>query len=343
LKILFACIALAFLTGLTSLGQFTLRRPLGLIEPDIPVGMPLTRETVALGKMLFFEPRLSKSGATSCSSCHNPANGFSDPRRLSVRDNGTLTKRHSQSVLNAGFLPTNTWDGKWRTLEQQVLSAFERAGDMGRESEEAIAAISGDPVYERAFSAAFGNKPTAHSMAIAIAQFERSLVSGDSPFDRHVFARDTQALTVEQKEGLAVFSSKGGCLNCHDVFHPDFNPLGGGTALFTDFRFHNLGVGFKFGRFGDVGRFAMTRDPFDLGSFRTPSLRNVDLRPPYMHDGSLATLEEVVAFYNRGGNPNPNLSPSIHPLFLTKEEERLLVVFLKTLTDPRAAKGEYGP
>lgn len=334
MRLIAASIVFAVLTGMAAIPPFILRRPLGLIEPDIPIDRPLTQDSVALGKKLFFEPRLSKSGKTSCASCHNPGHDYSDPHPLSIRDNGTLTKRHSQSVVNAGYLPTETWDGKWHTLEEQVMSTFGPGGDMGIYADEAVVQIASDPEYVSAFRRVFDSKPNADNVAAAISQFERSIVSGDTPFDRYIFAKDRSALTSEEQRGLAVFSSKGGCLNCHDVFHPDFNPLGGGTALFSDFRFHNLGVGYKAGRFADVGRFSVTRDSSDIGAFRTPSLRNVALRGPYMHDGSLSTLEDVVAFYNRGGNPNPNLSPSIHPLYLTDEEQRTLVSFLKALSDP---------
>lgn len=314
---------------------YRVKRPIGLIEPDIPIGRPLTAEVVDLGRRLFFEPRLSASGRTSCASCHNPANGFADSKSASIRDDGSLTDRRSQSVLNAGYLPTTMWDGKYRTLEEQVFDTFRVGGDMGQPVDDAVARIRGDASYQAAFRRAFGAKEvTARALTEAIAQYERSLTSGDSPFDHYVFKDDTTALTVDQVRGLQVFSSRGGCLNCHDVFHPRFNPLGGGTALFTDFRFHNLGVGYKFGRFRDVGRFAITRDPSEIGAFRTPSLRNVAQRAPYMHDGSLKTLEDVIDFYDRGGTPNPNLSPSIHPLFLTAEEKRALVEFLRALSDP---------
>lgn len=318
--------------------SYALYRPLGLIEPDIPLDRPLTKEVVALGRKLFSDPRLSASGRTSCASCHNPNYGFADPRILSIQDNGVATKRHAQSVLNSGFLPTTTWDGKWRTLEEQVRDTFQRNGDMGHEIENAVNVLAANPEYIGLFAAAFGEKPSGDKLAIAIAQFERSLVSGDSPFDKHVFGGDKNALNNEQQAGLRLFTSKAGCINCHDVFHPNFNPLGGGTALFTDFRFHNLGVGYQFNRFGDVGRFRVTRDPTDLGAFRTPSLRNVALRPPYMHDGSLASLEEVVDFYNKGGIVNPNISPSIRPLYLDGVEKRQLVAFMKALSDTKLSK-----
>lgn len=315
------------------------KRPLGLIEPDIPIGRPLTAGVVELGRVLFFEPRLSASGKTSCSSCHSPATAFADSKAASVKDDGSLTDRRAQSVLNAGYLPTTMWDGKYRSLEEQVFDTFRPNGDMGQHVDAAVAKIRDDGTYQAAFKRAFGSPIiTAKGMAEAIAQFERSLTSGDSPFDRFLFNGERTALTTDQVRGLQVFSSRGGCLNCHDVFHPQFNPLGGGTAMFTDFRFHNLGVGYKFGRFRDPGRFAITREPAEMGAFRTPSLRNVAERAPYMHDGSLQTLEEVVEFYDRGGTPNPYLSPSIHPLFLSAEEKRVLVEFLRSLSDPEVAK-----
>lgn len=331
----FIAAALLCVTATGAELTYRVKRPLGLIEPDIPIARPLTSEVVELGQRLFFDARLSASGKTSCASCHIPANAFADSKAASVKDDGSLTDRRAQSVLNAGYLPTTMWDGKYRTLEEQVFDTFRVGGDMGQPIEVAIARLRNVAEYQIAFRRAFGSRGiTARTMAEAIAQFERSLTSGDSPFDNYIFNGDRSALTVDQIKGLQVFSSRGGCLNCHDVFHPQFNPLGGGTALFTDFRFHNLGVGYKHGRFRDVGRFSITRDPLEMGAFRTPSLRNVAQRAPYMHDGSLKTLEDVVEFYDQGGTPNPNLSPSIHPLFLTPEEKRVLVEFLRALSDP---------
>jgi cytochrome c peroxidase len=207
---------------------------------------------------------------------------------------------------------------------------------MGQTAEEALTVVLADREYRADFEKAFKQEATVESMAIALASFERTLVSGDSRFDRFLYGSEQTALTPEEKKGLDIFSTRAGCLNCHDVFHPRFNALGGGVALFTDFRFHNLGVGYKSGRFKDPGRYGWSRDPNEWGAFRTPPLRNLTLTAPYMHDGSLKTLEEVVEFYDRGGNSNPNISPSIHPLYLTSEEKRLLVVFLKTLTSPEA-------
>lgn len=330
-----AAIALVCLAAASAAPPYIPKRPLGLIEPDIPIGRPLTAEVVELGRRLFLDPRLSASGRTSCASCHKPETAFADSKAASVRDDGSLTRRRTQSVLNAGYLPTTMWDGKYRTLEEQVLDTFRVDGDMGQPVEAAVSRIREDTQYQAAFKRAYGSSEiNAKALAGAISQFERSLTSGDSPFDRYIFKDDRAALNRGQVRGLQVFSSRGGCLNCHDVFHPQFNPLGGGSALFTDFRFHNLGVGYKFGRFVDVGRFLVTRDPSDIGAFRTPSLRNVAQRAPYMHDGSFKTLEEVVEFYDRGGTANPYLSPSIHALFLSNEEKKDLVEFLRALSDP---------
>lgn len=317
---------------------FELRRPLGLIEPDIPLDRPLTRELVDLGKKLFFEPTLSRSKTTSCATCHDPAFGYADPRSVSVNDNGLPQKRNAPSLYNVGFLPTLMWDGRFRSLEQQAPDTFKNNGDMGQDIDDAVAAIATLPEYPALFQAALGSVPTADGLARALAAFQRTLVSGDSPFDQFLFGNDSSALNETEQKGLDVFSNKAGCLNCHDVFHPRFNALGGGVALFTDFRFHNLGVGYRLGGFSDGGRYLWSRDATEWGSFRTPPIRNLTLTAPYMHNGSLNSLEEVVDFYNRGGNLNSNLSPSIHPLFLTSIEKQQLVAFLKSLTDPEAAK-----
>jgi cytochrome c peroxidase len=311
---------------------------MGLIEPDLPLDREFSTEVVELGRKIFFDRRLSRSGKTSCATCHDPTFGFADPRPVSVSDNGQLQKRNAPSLYNVGFLPTFLWDGRFKSLEAQALDPFKLNGDMGIEPDGAATRLAGDPDYIRLFMLAFNESPTADLMAKALADFQRSLVSGGTPFDRYIFGEEESALTNDEKRGFEVFTTRAGCLNCHDVFHPRFNPLGGGTALFTDFRFHNLGVGYRFGRSADVGRYYSTRDPDDWAAFRTPTLRNLTLTAPYMHDGSLATLEEVVQLYNRGGNPNPNLSPSIRPLYLSPEEQRVLVAFLKTLTDPRAVE-----
>ncbi|TCA01025.1 cytochrome-c peroxidase [Rhizobium leguminosarum] len=324
-------------TTIAAMAQpFKVARPLGLIEPDIPLDRPLTPELVDLGKKLFFDSSLSRTGTTSCATCHDPKFGYADPRPRSISDGGLIQDRNAPSLYNVGFLPSVMWDGRFRTLDDQVLDAFNDNGEMGRNVDDAVSALKSNPEYVALFRQVFNEDPTAENLAAAVASFERTLVAGNSPFDYYLFGENERALTSLETTGLEVFSTKGGCLNCHDVFHPKFNTLGGGLALFSDFRYHNLGVGYQWGRFRDPGRYEWSRDASEWGEFRTPFLRNLTLTAPYMHDGSMATLDEVVDFYNRGGNPNPNLSPSVHPLYLTSSEKAALVAFLKSLTSPEA-------
>ncbi len=220
------------------------------------------------------------------------------------------------------------WDGRFRTLEQQALSPFRR-GEMGIGVEEAVHRINCDPEYVRAFRVVFGTQPTAQTLARALAAYERTLFSQASRFDRFLFDK-VRSLTPMERDGWSLFNSKATCSNCHQLFPRRLKRL----PLFTDFGFHNLGIGSLRGRLADAGRYGVTRRAADLGAFRTPSLRNVAITAPYMHDGSLATLEDVVEFYDGGGRPNPNLSPLIRPLFLDEYEKYALVAFLRTLTDP---------
>jgi cytochrome c peroxidase len=312
--------------------SYPLLIPLGLIEPDVPLNDPLTVEKVDLGKRLFFETRLSASGKMSCATCHDPQRAFSEAKPISTNAIGLAMRRNAPSILNSGFLPTFGWDGKFRSLEQQALDPFHTWSDMGLDIDAALDKLDTDPAYRRMFAAAFGSEISTSTFARAIAAYERSLVSGDSRFDRYLFGGESTALTEMEKEGFDIFINQANCLNCHDVFHPVTNPLGARIATFTDHRFHNLGVGYNGNSMQDTGRYEITRDPGDWGAFKTPSLRNVALTAPYMHDGSLATLEEVVAFYNRGGTANPNLAPGMKPLYLTPHQREALVAFLRTLT-----------
>jgi cytochrome c peroxidase len=309
--------------------------PLGLIEPDIPLDRPLTEAKIRLGERLFFEPRLSRSGKTSCSTCHDPRTAFAEGRATSVSDNGESQARNAPSLLNAGFNTTMLWDGRFLTLEEQALDPFRSAGDMGITPEQAVTFLAAEEAYVAAFLDAFGEQPSVELLAEALAAYQRSVLSGNSRFDRFFFGGEEEALTPIEKAGWDVFVMKASCINCHDVFSHRVNPLGGRIALFTDFRFHNLGVGYDVGRMGDVGRYRVSQDPRDWGAFKTPSLRNVARTAPYMHDGSLRTLEGVVEFYDRGGVPNPNLSVSMEPQHLNPEDRAALVAFLHTLTDPR--------
>jgi cytochrome c peroxidase len=224
------------------------------------------------------------------------------------------------------------WDGRFRTLEEQAVSPFQR-GEMGISVNEAVSRISCDREYVRAFHVVFGTRPTPQSMARALAGYVRTLVSRLTRFDRFLVS-GARTLSPIESDGWSIFNSKAACSNCHQLLRSRFGRSAEQVPLFTDFAFHNLGVASSGGRFADAGRYRVTRRQADLGAFRTPSLRNVEITAPYMHDGSLATLEEVIAFYDAGGRPNPNLSPLIRPLFLTDYEKDALVAFLRTLTDP---------
>jgi cytochrome c peroxidase len=310
----------------------TLKIPLGLIEPDIPIGSELSAKKIALGKKIFFDTRLSLKSNTSCSTCHSPSFGFAERRTVSFSTTGKNLTRNAPSVINAGYLPSLGWDGRFHSLEQQVTQPFSTENDMGITIEDAIKIIENASDYDGLFDTAFGRPIDADAVASSLAAYQRSLVFGNSRFDRFLFGGVDNAISNEERQGYEIFIGKASCINCHDIFHPTVNSLGGGVAVFSDFRFHNLGVGYENGKMKDVGRYWVTRKLEDWGSFKTPMLRNVELTAPYMHDGSLLSLQEVVEFYNKGGVKNPNLAPGIVPLYLSDEEIKAVVSFLKSLT-----------
>lgn len=313
--------------------ELIIKIPVGLIEPDIPIDNPITKEKVSLGKKIFFDKRLSSSSRTSCATCHNPNNGFAENKPKSFTDNGNRLERNAPSVLNSGYLATVNWDGRFSSLEDQISQPFSLEGDMGIEIGRAIEIIESSEDYDGLFESVFGRPVDRNAMADSLASFQRSLISANSRFDDYLFSGDEDALTLSEKKGYELFIGKASCIACHDIFHPSVNSLGGGIALFSDHRFHNLGVGYKNGRMSDMGRYWVTRRKDDWGAFKTPILRNVALTSPYMHDGSLPTLRSVIEFYNDGGIPNPNIAPGLRPLFLADSEIDDLVAFLRSLTD----------
>ena len=287
------------------------------------------KEVIALGQRLFFDAMLSGSGRTACATCHNPDFAYGDPRPVGISDNGQPGLRHAPSLLNVAFRPYLMWDGRFASLEEQAFGPFRPEGELGIGIEAAAARISRDPSYRLQFSRAFGGSPSPEGIVAAIAAFERTIVIGNSRFDRFAINKDDRALTPIEKYGLEVFTGRGLCANCHVIFAPSTPSF----PLFTDFEFRNIGIGFGADGFHDLGRGAITVLEVDYGSFRTPSLRNVAVTGPYMHDGSFGTLHEVIDFYDAGGNPNPNLNPILRPLGLTIQEKNGLVAFLGSLTD----------
>ena len=299
-----------------------LTTPLGLPRMRIPPDNPPTAETVALGKKLFMSPLLSVDGSLSCANCHNPQLAFADRQALSTGVRGQKGKRNAPTVLNAAYNADQFWDGRARTLEDQASGPMMNSVEMGHSLEGVEKSVGENAEMMALFQQAYGPrvKITVDLMSKAIASYERTLVSGNSPFDRFAFGGQSDALTGRARNGLKVFSdaAKGNCLVCHTIDEK--------YALFSDQKFHNLGVGLSpTGELTDLGK--------EQGRFRTPILRNVALTAPYMHDGSLKTLKEVVDFYVGGGNANPGLDREIKALsHLTKEEREDLVSFLESLT-----------
>lgn len=288
-----------------------------------------TAQRVELGRRLFFERLLSKDRSISCASCHQPAFGFAEPRKVSIGIGEDARRRNTPSVVNAKGALHLTWDGGAVTLEGQLRGVFSDRGDMGLSFAEVVKRLRASREYARLFREAYGSKPDAATLADAIASFERSLVFVDSRFDRYLFEGDTNALSAAEVRGWGVFK-RSNCAGCHV---PNLTAQGSDVrASFRDYGFHNIGVGYSNGELLDLGRYEQTSVPADWGAFLTPSLRNVELTAPYMHDGSIRTLEDVVDFYARGGIRNPNIDVTITPLSLTIAERADLVAFLRSLT-----------
>ena len=270
--------------------------PLGLdLYMPVPEENPLTAGGVALGRQLFFDPRLSRDGSVSCSTCHRPDRAFSDGRPLAVGVSGRVGRRNAPTLINRGYGRAFFWDARQRSLEQQVLTPIEDPNEMGSTVAEASARVGRTP----------------GEVAHALASYVRSILSGNSRFDRFVNG-DRTALSGEEQRGLTLFRGRGNCTACH--VGPNF----------SDERTHNTGVAWRGGGLADEGG--------GRGVFKTPTLREIARTAPYMHDGSLASLEEVVEFYDRGGNRNPHLDEEIRPLRLTRDEQRALLAYLRTLS-----------
>jgi cytochrome c peroxidase len=339
--------------------------PLGL--PAVPgvQGHAPTAEKIALGRKLFFDRRLSVNNTMSCGMCHIPEQGFTNNELATpVGVEGRAVRRNSPTILNVAYLTRVFHDGRETSIETQPISPLTARTEMANPSMgfvlERIRSLND---YDGLFEGVFGGGPTVDRLGDALATWQRTLLAGNSPFDRWKYGEESDALSPQQRRGFTLFTGKGNCVMCH--------PVGEKHALFTDDAFHDTGIGYfrhevvaadaapvpveiapgvvipvdreyiasiSEKREPDYGRFEVTQQPADMWRFRTPSLRNVAVTAPYMHDGSLRTLEDVVRFYARGGVSHPGLDPLLRPVALSDEEVADLVAFLESLTSSDLAR-----
>jgi cytochrome c peroxidase len=326
---------------------------LGLPPIPIPAGNVQNPEKIALGKKLFHDARFSTTHSVSCASCHHPEKAFTDGLEKAIGVNGAIGVRNTPTLLNVGFFEQLFLDGRESSLEEQALKPILNRIEHGfSDHQSIIKIITTDPDYLTQFKKVFGvDKATISTvhMEKAIASYERTLISGNSSFDQYYFGRDKSQLSPSAARGLRVFRRKGNCANCHEISWDN--------ALFMDNQFYNIGVesqelapiietfvkALKHGSIDEsialtdaqksaLGRFQVTGVISDVGKFKTPTLRNIALTAPYMHDGSVKTLAEVVEYYDQGGHANSFLDAAIFPLHLTDQEKKDLVAFMTSLT-----------
>ncbi|HUS10583.1 MAG TPA: cytochrome c peroxidase [Pyrinomonadaceae bacterium] len=357
---------------------FKSRLPTGISKTlwrqRIPSNNPMTPAKVSLGRALYFDKRLSSDGTVSCATCHDPANAFTDHTVIAIGASSRVGTRNAPTILNAMFSEHLFWDGRVGSLEEQAKQPMSNPFEMGMGGDDAVVArVSAIPEYRQGFRHVFGHEGiTIDTIVKAIAAYERTQLSGNSPFDRFI-SGDTNAITEAQKRGWEIFKGKAKCIECHS--------FSASSPFFTDFRFHNTGIAasdINFEQltglarqiadrktsssvtkpvnittkrsasaqqsqhsapllahiqgFTDLGRYLVTKQPKDIGAFKTPTLRDIELTTPYMHNGSEKTLIDVVRFYNRGGNRSANLDERLHPLNLSDKEMNGLVEFMRTLT-----------
>lgn len=349
--------------------------PLGLPPVPIPLDNPQTAEKIALGDKLYHDKRFSADGKVSCATCHEESKAFTDNLSVSKGFRDLTGTRNAPTVINSAYMKTLFWDGREPDLEGQSIQPPINPVEGGLPDHTPILkTIQSDPEYGNAFKSVFNVAPgdvTMEHVSKSIASFERTIISGNSPFDQYQYGGNNEALTTTQIRGLDLFRNKGRCVSCHRIEETQ--------ALFIDNRFHNIGIGFKKiqgkenstaqgflkqkraetnksskdfvdiavltnAEVSELGRFAVTENPTHVGAFKTSTLRNIELTAPYMHDGSLQELEDVVDFYNNGGRVNETdplsnfLAGGIRPLNLSDVEKADLVNFLKALTSPEIAK-----
>jgi cytochrome c peroxidase len=330
--------------------------PVEATRAAIPADNPQAEEKIALGEKLFFDGRLSVDGTVACSTCHDPGLAFTDGRPVSIGVKGRAGQRNSPTILNALYNSAQFWDGRAKTLEEQAALPITNPSEMGQPSlDAAVSQMAALPEYERAFRRVFGRPINRIDLVRAIASYERTQFSFDSPFD-HFMAGDKTAISDSAKRGWKLFNTKARCNKCHALSENKPDP-----TFFIDKDFHNIGIGIirhnvvalacqaereiDSGKIIDVdqaaiqsetsvvGRFLVTKKEQDIASFKTPTLRNVLITAPYFHDGSQATLWDVMDHYNKGDGLNdPWLDEDIQPLALSESEIDDVVAFLVTLT-----------
>lgn len=302
--------------------DYKLAIPFGLEETAvvIPADNPLTTEKVELGRTLFFDKRLSQDNTIACASCHLATNAFTDGKPVSTGIRGQKGGRSAPASFNRVFSSAQFWDGRAATLEAQSVGPFTNPIEHGFANYDVMMAkMMKNQGYRKLFKQVFGDDNiTTERVGKAIASFQRTVLSGNSPADRFDQGQEAGAISESAQKGLLLFRDKARCTKCHSGFN------------FTDEKFHNLGIGWDDNKV-DLGRYMVTSNAEELGAFKTPTLREIARSAPYMHDGRFKSLEEVVSFYNKGGVKNPHQDPLVLPLELTDQEKSDLVAFLRTL------------
>lgn len=293
----------------------------GLEDPNtyVPAENLLTKEKIELGRAIFFDKRMSKDNTIACASCHMAKKGFADGMPVSTGIKGQKGGRSAPVSFNRVYSKAQFWDGRAATLEDQSIGPFTNPIEHGfANHDEMVAKMKKMPGYRKLFQEVFGGEITIQDVGRAVASFQRTVLSGNSAVDKYDIGGDQNALSDSAKRGLELFRGKARCTRCHSGFN------------FTDEKFHNLGIGWDDNKV-DLGRYMETKNPEDIGAFKTPTLREISRTAPYMHDGRFKTLEEVVKFYNQGGVKNPHQDNTIIPLEMTDDEQQDLVAMLKSL------------
>ncbi len=308
-----------------------------LLPPvPVPPDNPQTDAKIRLGMQLYFDTRLSADNTISCATCHAPDTGWANHGATDTGIKGQVGGRNSGTIIDAAYMRFQFWDGRAGSLEGQALGPIHNPIEMGETLENVVRKLNAIPGYKAQFQEVFGTEVTTDGIAKAIAAFERTIISGPSPYDRYLMGeksalslakgeQDEKSITELEKSasaerGMKLFNGKAHCSACHS------------GPTFSDQRFHNLGVGYSAGKYADVGRYTVTQETQDMGSFKTPGLRNVAQTYPYLHDGTEKTMEDVIKLYDRGGVPNPHLDPLMLPLKLTAREKADLAEFLENLS-----------